>query len=90
MENRRVVRIGPRVIHRHRIGRHSLRRVSELVFTQGGAQAVLGWIDIGHLRTPILMPLDRSKLRKHKGRHGLFYYDGETVDPRFEAMRGES
>jgi hypothetical protein len=86
MHNRRTVRAGLKVIHRHRVGQHALRRVSELVFTRGTPQAVLGWIDIGGMATPILLELDAAKLRKPKGRLHLYYYDGVTADPRFEDM----
>jgi|SRR4051812_8183027 hypothetical protein len=87
MHNRRHVRAGLKVIHRHRVGDHALRRVSELVFTQHGSpQVVLGWIDIGGMATPILLELDPAKLRKPKGRLRLYYYDGVTADPRFEEM----
>jgi hypothetical protein len=86
MHNRQKIRSGPKVIHRHRVGQHALRRVSELVFAHGSAQAVLGWIDIGGMQTPLLLELDRSRLRKPKGRLGLYYYDGVTTDPRFEDL----
>ena len=45
MQNRRKVRLGLKVIHRHRAGDAVFRRVSELVFVSGRPKAVLGWID---------------------------------------------
>jgi hypothetical protein len=84
MDKRRVIRAGPRVIHRHRVGSRVFRRVSELVFTQGKAKALLGWVDLGGVRTPLyICELDRAKLRSAKGVRGLYYYDDTTVDPRF-------
>lgn len=70
------------MIHRHRVGDQSLRRVSELVFVRGEAKAVLEWIDSSGLRTPIYIDMDRSKLRLTRGIRTLYYYDGTTVDPR--------
>jgi hypothetical protein len=70
------------VIHRHRFGQETLRRVSELVFVRGEAKAVLEWIDSGGLRTPIYAEMDRAKLRLTRGIRTLYYYDGTTVDPR--------
>lgn len=85
MENRRTIRAGPRVIHRHRVGRQVFRRVSELVFVQGQPKALLGWIDIGGVRTPLYVcDLDRAKLRTAKGVRNLYYYDATTIDPRFD------
>jgi hypothetical protein len=71
------------VIHRHRIGKRSLRRVSELVFVGGEAKAILEWIDSAGLRTPIYVDMDRDKLRMTRGIRTLYYYDGTTTDPRF-------
>lgn len=83
MRNRSKVRLGPKVIHRHRVGSVEFRRVSELVFVRGRPKAVLGWIDVGGMRTPIyLCDLDPAKLRKGKG--NTYYYDAVTVDPRYE------
>ena len=42
-----------KVIHRHRSGNSTFRRVSELVFVSGRPKAVLGRIDAGGVRTPI-------------------------------------
>src|SRR5262245_44496905 len=83
MENRRAIRrVGLKVIHRHRTGGSTLRRVSELVFLHGEAKAILEWLDIGGLRTPIYMEMDRTKLRMTRGLRHLYYYDGTTSDPR--------
>ena len=89
MHNRRKVRLGLRVIHRHRVGRLEFRRVSELVFVRGRPKAILGWIDVGNLRTPIfLCDLDPGKLRKVAGSDAknTYYYDAVTVDPRYEEL----
>src|SRR3970040_1650282 len=40
MHNRRNVRFGLKVIHRHRVGSHEFRRVSELVFIRGRPKAI--------------------------------------------------
>jgi hypothetical protein len=86
MPDRRRVRVGVRVIHRHRVGSKVFRRVSELVFVEGRAKAVLAWIDMGGVRTPLyICELDRAKLRQAKTR-GLYYYDAITVDPRFDEL----
>jgi hypothetical protein len=74
------------VIHRHRLGDQTLRRVSELVFLRGEAKAVLEWIDSGGLRTPIYVDMDRDKLRMTRGIRTLYYYDGTTDDPRFSSL----
>jgi len=90
MHNRRKVRLGLRVIHRHRVGRLEFRRVSELVFVRGRPKAILGWIDVGGVRTPIFMcDLDPAKLRKATAGNSAkntYYYDSVTVDPRFEEL----
>jgi len=76
------VRIGDKVIHRHRVGRQVFRRVSEFVFVQGQPKAILHWIDIAGIRTPIYLDLDPRKLRRIRGWPGhLFVYGGTTVDP---------
>ena len=87
MPERRNVRVGLKVIHRHRVGNQVFRRVSELVFVDGRPRALLGWIDLGGIRTPIyICELDRSKLRAPKGMKNTYYYDATTVDPRFEDL----
>ena len=90
MHNRRKVRLGLRVIHRHRVGRLEFRRVSELVYVRGRPKAILGWIDVGGVRTPIYMcDLDPAKLRKAaqgNQEKDTYYYDAVTVDPRYEEL----
>jgi hypothetical protein len=90
MHNRRQVRLGLRVIHRHRVGKLEFRRVSELVFVRGRPKAILGWIDVGGVRTPIFMcDLDPARLRKAapgNNAKDTYYYDAVTVDPRYEEL----
>ena len=86
MRNRRSVRVGTKVIHQHRVGERTSRRVSELVFVRDQPQALLRWIDMGGDRTPVYFQLDPSRLRRSKGLRGLYYYDGVTADPRFEEL----
>ena len=76
------------MIHRHRLGDQTLRRVSELVFLRGEAKAVIEWISSGGLRTPIYVDMDRSKLRVTRGIRTLYYDDGTTDDPRWMDLRG--
>jgi len=90
MPDRRKVRMGLKVIHRHRIGNRVVRRVSELVFVDGRPRALLGWIDLGGVRTPLYVcELDRAKLRSPKDVRNTYYYDATTVDPRFEDLPEE-
>ena len=85
MQNRSKVRLGLKVIHRHRAGQSTFRRVSELVFVGGRPKAVLGWIDAGGVRTPIyISELDPAKLRKAAATKNTYYYDETTIDPRYE------
>jgi hypothetical protein len=85
MRNRSKIRLGLKVIHRHRSGASTFRRVSELVFVSGRPKAVLGWIDTGGMRTPIyICELDPAKLRKAAAAKNTYYYDEVTVDPRYE------
>ncbi|MGH8733536.1 MAG: hypothetical protein ACREVB_07625 [Burkholderiales bacterium] len=87
MNERRKTRVGLKVIHRHRVGDKVLRRVSELVMIDGQPKALLGWINLGTVRTPIyLCDLDSSRLRQSPTSASTFYYDEVTVDPRFEAL----
>ena len=90
MHNRRKVRLGLKVIHRHRVGSLEFRRLSELVFIGGRPKAILGWIDVGGVRTPIYMcDLDPAKLRKAVAGNAAkdtYYYDSVTVDPRYEEL----
>jgi hypothetical protein len=83
-ERRTLPRGKSRVIHRHRIGTHRFRRVSELVFVRGRPFAVLEWINMTGVRTPLYLPLDAGKLRPTRGVKNTFSYDGTTTDPRFE------
>jgi hypothetical protein len=88
MHNRRKIRLGLKVIHRHRVGHLEFRRVSELVFVKGQPKAILGWIDVGGVRTPVhLCELDPAKLRKATASNAAkttYYYDAVTIDPRYE------
>jgi hypothetical protein len=87
MRHRAKVRVGLKVIHRHRVGDAVFRRVSELVYIHGKPKALLGWINIGGMRTPIyICDLDPEKLRRAAGERGknTFYYDEVTIDPRYE------
>ena len=79
---RRRARAKLKVIHRHRSeGRDEGPRESELVFTRRGAVAILEWIDMGGVRTPIFTcPLDRDKLHRQSER--TYSYDDVTQDPR--------
>jgi len=87
VNERRKSRVGLKVIHRHRINDKVFRRVSELVMIEGQPKALLGWINLGDVRTPIyLCDLDPSKLHRSATSATTFYYDELTVDPRFEAL----
>jgi hypothetical protein len=87
MRNRRKVRLGLKVIHRHRVGNLEFRRVSELLFVRGRPVAIPAWIDVGGVRTPIfLCELDPDKLRKLGTEKNTYYYDAVTVDPRYEEI----
>jgi hypothetical protein len=84
---RRKSRLGLKVIHKHRIGDKVFRRVSELVIIDGQPKALLGWINLGDVRTPIfLCNLDPSKLHRSASSAHTYYYEEITVDPRFEAL----
>jgi len=57
--------------------------VSELVFAQGRPIALLDWINLGGVRTPLYVcELDPSKLSQTD--KTTYYYDDVTVDPRFQ------
>lgn len=87
MNDRRKSRLGLKVIHKHRIGDKVFRRVSELVVIDGQPKALLRWINLGDVRTPIyLCDLDQAKLRPSPTSANTYVYDGVTVDPRFEAL----
>jgi hypothetical protein len=83
MKERRKLRTGLKVIHRHRIGNTIVRRVSELVFVKGTPIALLEWINLGGVRTPLYVcKLDSSKLKQTD--KTTYNYEDVTVDPRFE------
>jgi hypothetical protein len=60
-----------------------VERVSELLYVKGRPVALLDWVNLGGIRTPLYMcELDAEKL--HPGdRRGVFQYDDVTADPRF-------
>lgn len=78
-----------KVIHRHRVGSSVFRRVSELVYIHGQPKALLGWINIGGVRTPIyICDLDPGKLHRAAGEaKNTYYYDEVTVDPRYQDVK---
>lgn len=85
-DRRQTGRVGLRVAHRHRIGATLSERVSELVYIRGHPVALLEWIDLGGVRTPLFIcDLDPAQLRADLEDRGLFRYDGVTIDPRFPA-----
>jgi hypothetical protein len=87
MAERRTARVPQKVVHRHRVGSLVFERVSELVFVRGEPKAVLHWIDIAGVRTPIYLQLDPARLRRIRpGPRSTFYYDGTTADPGLEAV----
>jgi hypothetical protein len=87
VHDRRKSRLGLKVIHRHRIADKVFRRVSELVVIDGQPKALLGWINLGNVRTPIyLCDLDQAKLHRSPTSANTYLYDEITVDPRFEGM----
>ena len=74
-----------KVIHRHRMGERTFRRVSELVFVNGQPRAMLEWVNLGGVRSPLyIAELDPKKLRRSTHARNTYYYDGETIDPRYE------
>ena len=82
MAERRAARVAQKVVHRHRIGSHVFKRVSEFVRVRGEPKAILKWIDSAGIRTPIYIDLDPSKLRGIRaGPKTRMYYDGTTVEP---------
>ena len=88
MRQRANFRLGQKVIHRHRVGSFEFKRVSELAFIRGVPKAILGWIDVGGVRTPIyLCDLDPAKLRQSRSARDTWYYDDTTVDPRYELFK---
>jgi hypothetical protein len=88
-ERRHAPRPGLKVNHRHRVGNVVVERVSELVFVKGRPVALLDWIDLGGIPTPLYVcELDPSKLHPHK--RGVYRYDEVTADPRFPNAQTES
>ncbi len=86
MINREAGRYRLKVLHRHRMGELVFSRVSELVFIYGRPKAVLGWIDVGGVRTPIyLADLDPGKLHALPEKNA-YAYDDVTDDPRYDDM----
>jgi hypothetical protein len=83
-DRRHDLRPGFKVMHRHRVGTAIVERVSELVYVKGRPVALLDWIDLGGIRTPLYMcELDPTKLRTATDQRGVFHYDDVTADPRF-------
>ncbi len=81
---RRKTRIGLKVVHRHRVGGEVSERVSDLVFAKGRPRALIEWINIGGVRTPLYScELDQTKLVPAPDAKAVFYYAGVTTDPRF-------
>ena len=90
LNERRKSRLGLKVIHRHQVGDQIFRRVSELVLIDGRPKALLGWINLAGVRTPIyLCDLDSSKLYQSAQGGSTYYYDDITIDPRFEELGPE-
>ena len=82
MAERRAARVPQKVVHRHRIGSLVVKRLSEFVLVRGEPKAILKWIDIAGIRTPIYIDLESSKLRRvQAGPKTRFIYDGTTVEP---------
>jgi hypothetical protein len=82
-ERRHEVRPGLKVVHRHRIGGAVVQRTSELLYMNHRPVALLDWINLGGIRTPLYKcQLDEQKIRPAKERN-VFHYDGITSDPRF-------
>jgi hypothetical protein len=84
-ERRTMARHASKVVHNHRIGSRVILRVSELVFVNGRPQAILEWLDLGGVRTPLYVEgLDPSKLRVLRRLRRTYFYEGTTTDPRFD------
>ena len=87
MAERRTARVQHKVVHRHRVGGEVSKRVSEFVFLRGQPKAILRWIDVAGVRTPLYVDLDPAKLRRVRaGTATLFVYEGTTVDPASVAL----
>lgn len=52
-DRRHDLRPGLKVKHRHRVGTAIVERVSELVHVRGRPVALLDWINLGGIRTPL-------------------------------------
>ena len=88
-ERRVGIRVGLQVVHRHQVGEIVVRRVSELLYVSGRPVALIEWINLGGVRTPLYTcALDPLKLHADTARRGVFHYDDLTADPRF-AEHGE-
>ena len=81
MADRRLARLPQKVVHRHQMGRHVFTRISELAFIHGRPKAILRWLDMAGVRTPIYADLDAAKLRRVRPRTRVSAYDGTTIDP---------
>ena len=78
------MRSGLKVVHQHRMGAEVSERVSDLIFVDGRAHALINWINIGGVRTPLYTcELDQTKLVPTSDAKAVFYYAGVTTDPRF-------
>jgi hypothetical protein len=83
-DRRHDPRPGFKVKHRHRVGSAVVDRLSELVYVKGRPVALLDWVDLGGIRTPLYMcELEPEKLRVASDQSGFYIYDGVTADPRF-------
>lgn len=90
-ERRHAPRSGLKVRHRHRVGNTVVERVSELVYVKGRPVALLDWVDLGGIPTPLYVcELDAGKLRAATDKSGVYHYDEVTADPRFPNAQGES
>ena len=83
-ERRQGTRSELRVVHRHRMGTAVSERVSELVYVDKRPVALLDWINLGGIRTPLYVcDLNPAKLRPDPKSRKVFHYDDITTDPRF-------
>ena len=58
--------------------------MSEFLYVNGRPIALLDWIDLGGIRTPLYVcELDPSKLQPSADKPGVYNYAGVTTDPRF-------
>jgi hypothetical protein len=87
-DRRQGGRASLRVVHRHRIGSAVSERVSDLVYINGHPFALLGWVDLDGIRTPLhVCELDPTKLRADADEPHLFHYDDLTAEVRFAPDR---